>query len=182
MVNQACNHCQRRFNIPEKYVGQVIKCPICRNKIRVLQNGIIHRPVLSKNSDGDKPTATHQQDTAKTEPNAGIKFSLPWFDPIVAFGMIVVALSYIALIIAIFTATIVHAAVNYKNILAIGEDASFLVFLIYVGIIVLGFGFTFFLLKPVLAKNQKSFGKVVSRETGTRSFRYAMRSCEFFSN
>ena len=177
MIKLSCDSCTRKFKVPEKYRGKTIKCPECGSPILVVSES------ASPNSGDVQPSQATRSEITSRQPVEGVpaKYPAPWFDPFVGVLMIGLAVGYIALIAAIVGGTVWHTLYNYKNIIAIGDEASFFVFVVYLGIIILGIGIAFFLLKPLLARRQKSISRTVTAKSEPVLFMLLNDVSDFFS-
>ncbi len=188
MIRQACDHCSRRFKIPAKYLGKRIQCPVCGEPILIAAaTPTKSRPIqVAASSELVVPelqSAGAQAKPASSSPanQMEVRYHFPWFDPFVAVGMLGLAAGYAGLILAILAGVAYHALYNYTSIIALGDEASFLVFVIYIGIIVIGLGVAFFLLKPLLSKRRKSLARRVTRSSEPALFMMLNDISAYFS-
>ena len=194
MIRQVCDSCSSVLKIPDKFENKTIKCPKCSQALVVSSSPVnsavvsAKKPPANKTAEAintKKDSRQSSETRSKHEPESpdGVPatYHFPWFDPFIGLLMVGLAIGYIVLIVGIIAGVIWHTFYNYKNIIAIGDEASFLVFVIYLGIIILGLGIAFFLLKPILARRQKTNLRQVSKKSEPVLFMLLNDISKFFS-
>ena len=168
LIAQACDNCDRKLKIPQKFAGKRVKCPGCDQAILVridpAENGIARKsppPATPSRNSIPRDSVPSKPSTSPAPLKPMAQPGRTWIDFIVLPAMLLLAASYALLIMGVLAALFWHIFFNYKNILAIGEGASFVVFMIYVGLIVFGVGLAFFLLKPLMATRQKEICRII---------------------